>query len=242
MLWRDEPLVALVGLRTGMAWPGPSVAAGSSNSVDRVRSAQGEDAALLDGLRRGDEQAFMTLVERHHKSLLRLAMLHVRDRTVAEEVVQDTWLGVLRGIDGFEERSSLTTWIYRILTNRAKTRAERERRQVPLSALSGPDEPEVSEERFIPADARHHPLSWAIPPRAWPHEQVIARETVQRLRAALQELPLAQQVVVGLRDVDGWSSEEVSEALGISLGNQRVLLHRARARLRGALEDYFEGG
>jgi RNA polymerase sigma-70 factor, ECF subfamily len=201
---------------------------------------QCEDAALLDALRRGDEQAFMALVERHHKSLLRLAMLHVRDRRVAEEVVQDTWLGVLRGIDGFEGRSTLRTWIYRILVNRAKTRGERERRQVPLSALSGPDEPEVSEERFIPADARLYPLGWAVPPRAWPHDRVIARETVQRLRAALEELPAAQQVVVGLRDVDGWSSEEVSEALGISLGNQRVLLHRARARLRGALEDYFE--
>lgn len=212
----------------------------ASNSVQRVGRAQSEDAELLDGLRRGDEQAFMALVERHHKSLLRVAMLHVRARTVAEEVVQDTWLGVLRGIDGFEGHSSLATWIYRILTNRAKTRGERERRQVPFSALAGPDEPEVSEQRFIPADARRHPLNWAIPPRAWPLERVMARETVAQLRAALEELPPAQQVVVGLRDVDGWSSEDVSEALGISLGNQRVLLHRARARLRTALEDYFE--
>jgi RNA polymerase sigma-70 factor, ECF subfamily len=229
------------GPGTGSTARSTSITVVASNSVHRVGRAQSEEVELLDGLRRGDEQAFMALVERHHKSLLRVAMLHVRDGTVAEEVVQDTWLGVLRGIDGFEGRSWLATWIYRILTNRAKTRGERERRQVRLSALAGPDEPEVSEERFVPAGARRHPLNWAIPPRAWPLERVMARETVAQLRAALEELPPARQVVVGLREVDGWGSEEVSEALGISLGNQRVLLHRARARLRAALEDYFEG-
>jgi RNA polymerase sigma-70 factor, ECF subfamily len=198
------------------------------------------DAALVDALRGGNERAFAQLVDSHHRALLHMAQLYVRDRSVAEEVVQETWLAVFEGIDGFESRSSLKTWIYRILTNRAKTRAQRERRQLPFSALTGDDEPEVDETRFRPIDDPRFQQQWAAPPRAWPHEGILARETVNQLRNAVAQLPAAQQVIVGLRDIDGWSSDEVCEALEITPGNQRVLLHRARSRLRKALEDYFE--
>jgi RNA polymerase sigma-70 factor (ECF subfamily) len=198
------------------------------------------DAALLDALRCGDEGAFARLVDRHHRSLLRVAQLYVRDRAVAEEVVQETWLAVLEGVDRFEERSSLKTWIYRILTNRAKTRAQRERRQLPFSALISDAESEVAETRFRPIDDPKFPQQWAAPPRSWPDERILARETVDQLRNAVARLPPAQQVIVGLRDIEGWSADEVCEALEITPGNQRVLLHRARSRLRNALEDYFE--
>ncbi len=147
---------------------------------------------------------------------------------------------MLEGVDRFEERSSLKTWIYRILTNRAKTRAQREHRQLPFSALVDDGEPEVDEARFLPIDDPKFPQQWAAPPRAWPHERILARETVAQFRKAVAELPAAQQLIVGLRDIDGWSSDEVCEALEITPGNQRVLLHRARSRLRNALEDYFE--
>jgi RNA polymerase sigma-70 factor, ECF subfamily len=205
-----------------------------------VVHAQPGDAALVDALRRGDENAFARLVDTHHRALIRVAQLYVRDRSVAEEVVQETWLAVLEGIDRFEARSSLKTWIYRILTNRARTRAQRDNRQLPFSALSGDDEPEVNEARFRPLDDPKFPQHWAVPPRSWPDERILARETVEQIRDAVAQLPEAQQVIVGLRDIDGWSSDEVCEALGITPGNQRVLLHRARSRLRNALEDYFE--
>jgi RNA polymerase sigma-70 factor (ECF subfamily) len=197
------------------------------------------DAALLDALRCGDDRAFARLVDSHHRSLLRVAQLYVRDRGVAEEVVQETWLAVLEGIDRFEGRSSLKTWIYRILTNRAKTRAQREHRELPFSALCD-DKPEVDETRFRPIDDPKSPQQWAAPPRAWPDERILARETVDQLRNAVAQLPPAQQVIVGLRDIEGWRADEVCEALGITPGNQRVLLHRARSRLRNALEEYFE--
>ncbi len=153
--------------------------------------------------------------------------------------MQETWLAALEGIDRFEARSSLQTWIYRILTNLAKTRAQRENRQLPFSALAD-DEPEVDDTRFRPIDDPGFPRQWAAPPRSWPHQRILARGTVEQLRHAIAQLPAAQQVVVGLRDIDGWRSDEVCDALEITPGNQRVLLHRARSRLRNALEDYFE--
>jgi RNA polymerase sigma-70 factor (ECF subfamily) len=196
---------------------------------------------LIDALRAGEERAFEELLERHHRSMLRVAGLYVRDRAVAEEVVQDAWLGVLEGIGQFEGRSSLSTWIYRILTNRAQSRGKREQRQVAASAIPGAEhEGEVGERRFRPFDDPAHPHQWAVRPRAWPQDRLLARETVDHVRAAIQQLPSAQQVVVGLRDIDGWSAEEVCAALEITPGNQRVLLHRARSRLRAALENYFE--
>jgi RNA polymerase sigma-70 factor (ECF subfamily) len=212
-----------------------------SNRFRQVAAhAEPGDGALLDALRSGDERAFALLVDSHDHALLRIAQLYVRERSVAEEVVQETWLAVLEGIDRFEGRSSLKTWIYRILTNRAKSRAQLEHRQLPFSALADSSEPEVDESRFLPIDDPKFPQQWAAPPRAWPHERMLARETVQQLRDAVADLPAAQQIIVGLRDIEGWSADEVCAALEITRGNQRVLLHRARSRLRNALEDYFE--
>ncbi len=186
----------------------------------------------------------MTLVERYNASLLRVALLYVPSRAVAEEVVQETWLAVLQGIGRFEERSSLKTWIFRILTNRAKTRAERERRTIPFSALSNPGvvpEAALEPERFRAPDDPRLPGHWASPPAAWstPEARLESRETRERLRAAIEELPPGQRAVLSLRDVEGWSSEEVCNALGLTETNQRVLLHRARSRVRKALESYL---
>jgi RNA polymerase sigma-70 factor (ECF subfamily) len=203
-----------------------------------------EEARLLRGLKRGDEATFATLVDRYHASLLRVAQVYVRDRAVAEEVVQETWLGVIRGIERFEGRSSLKTWIFRILANTAKTRGERERRTIPFSALNGagPAEPAVQPERFLETDHPEWPGHWASPPASWegiPEDRLLAGETLGRIREAIDELPRMQAQAVTLRDVEGWSSEEVCALLGISEGNQRVLLHRARSKVRRALEDYL---
>ena len=202
-----------------------------------------DDAAVVAALRRGDEAAFTDLVTAYSASLLRLAQDFVRTRSVAEEVVQETWLAVLNGIDRFEGRSSLKTWLFRILVNKAKTRGVREARTVPFSALAVEgDERAVPEERFRGPDDLW-PGHWASPPRALdtvPEQRLLAREARERIAEALETLPDSQRVVVTLRDVAGWDSDEVCEALGLSEGNQRVLLHRGRAKLRAALERYIE--
>ncbi len=206
----------------------------------RARSrSDARDRALVEALRAGDEASFEELVERYNGSLVRIAMMYVGDRAVAEEVAQEAWLAVLEGIDRFEGRSSLKTWIFRILTNRAKTRGVRERRQLPLSALYGEEEPEVPLDRFLPPDHPERPLGWASPPRAWPEDRLLGRETAEVLRGAIAELPPAQQAVIGLRDVEGLAPEEVADALQISAGNERVLLHRARSHVRRVLEEYL---
>jgi RNA polymerase sigma-70 factor (ECF subfamily) len=203
------------------------------------------DAALLVRLRTGDEAAFMELVDRYGQLMLRIALSHVPSRAVAEEVVQEAWLGVLQGLARFEGRSSLKTWILRIVANRARTRGERERRSVPLSSLAPEptgDEPAVDPDRFLPPDHPLYPGGWAIPPHAWarlPEERLLAAETLQQVREAIARLPARQQEVILLRDVEGWEPEEVCVALDVSEGNQRVLLHRARSKVRGDLEDYF---
>jgi RNA polymerase sigma-70 factor (ECF subfamily) len=208
-----------------------------------AHAALAEDAAAVAALRRGDEAVFAELVNAYSSSLIRLAQDFVRTRSVAEEVVQETWLAVLNGIDRFEGRASFKTWLFRILVNKAKTRGAREARTVPFSALAtGDDEPVVPEERFRGADDQW-PGHWASPPMPLdtiPEERLLAREARGRIAEALHTLPDSQRVVVTLRDVAGWDSEEVCEALGLSEGNQRVLLHRGRARLRGALERYLE--
>jgi RNA polymerase sigma-70 factor, ECF subfamily len=229
---------AIVLPATGMAVPW-STRLLSVTKRARDRSAA-DDHAVLAALRGGDERAFEALVDRYHRSLVQIALMYVHDRVVAEEVAQETWLAVLEGIERFEGRSSLKTWIFRILTNRAKTRAQRERRQLPISALAGDDEPEVPLDRFLAPDDPHRPLGWAAPPRAWPEERVLRRETVERVRDAIAQLPLAQRAVIGLRDVEGLSADEVAAALDISAGNERVLLHRARSRVRRELEEYFD--
>jgi RNA polymerase sigma-70 factor (ECF subfamily) len=200
-----------------------------------------EDHELVQRLRDGDESAFVELIDRYGAMMLRVAQMYVRDRGTAEEVVQETWLAVLNGIDRFEERSSLKTWLFRILTNRAKTRGQRDGRMVPFSALAGAsDEPDpsVDPDRFFGPDSPH-PGAWAAPPVAWPQEKLLENETLGVIEMAIDELPEAQRDVILLRDVDGWTPTEVSDALGITDGNQRVLLHRARSRVRAALERHL---
>jgi RNA polymerase sigma-70 factor (ECF subfamily) len=198
------------------------------------------DAELLARLRAGDEGAFMELVDRYGPLMLRIALSHVPSRAVAEEVVQEAWLGVLQGLGRFEGRSSLKTWILRILTNRARTRGERERRTVPFSSFETADEPSVDPDRFLAPDHPLYPGGWSVPPRAWPEDRLLAKETLDQVRGSIAKLPPRQQEVIILRDVEGWDPEEVSGALEISDGNQRVLLHRARSKVRGDLERYFE--
>src|SRR4051812_32299630 len=200
------------------------------------------DAELLIRLRRGDEDAFMELVDRYGPLMLRIALSHVPTRAVAEEVVQEAWLGVLQGLGRFEGRSSLKTWILRIVANRARTRGERERRSVPLSSLEpAGDEPAVDPDRFLPPDHPLYPGGWSAPPQAWPDERLLAKETLTQVRESIAKLPPRQQEVIVLRDVEGWEPEEVCAALELTEGNQRVLLHRARSKVRGDLERYFEG-
>ena len=205
-----------------------------------------DDVRLLDALRRGDEAAFATLVDRHTLPMLRVAVTYVGSRAVAEEVVQDTWLAVLSGLDRFEGRSSLKTWIFRILTNAAKTRAEREGRTVPFSewppAVLG-EEQAVGPERFLAAGQEGRAGWWATPLQRWPDDspaaRLFARETRERIGKAIGALPPTQRVVITLRDVEGWSPKEVCNVLEISETNQRVLLHRARTKVRRALDEYL---
>jgi RNA polymerase sigma-70 factor (ECF subfamily) len=199
------------------------------------------DEETLAALRRGDERVFIELVERHHPLMLRVASRYVRNPTVAEEVVQDTWLGVLNGLWRFEGRASLKTWIFRILTNRAITRAEREGRTVPFSSLGdpGPDDRAVDLDRFRPEGDRY-PGGWKCFPDPLPEERLLERETLALIDSAIAELPERQHTVITLRDVEGWSAEEVCEALDLTEGNQRVLLHRARSKVRRCLETYLD--
>jgi RNA polymerase sigma-70 factor, ECF subfamily len=210
------------------------------------RIAEGE-GRLIEALKRRDEAAFVQLVRRYQGPLLRLALVYARSRAVAEEIVQETWLGVLRGLDRFERRSSFKTWLFRILVNRARTRGEREGRTVPFSALGGaalePVEPAVAPERFLGPDHPEWPLHWAVPPSSWgasPEEQLLRRETLDLIEHAIAALPPAWREVITLRDVEGLTADEVCNVLGISETNQRVLLHRARSRVRGVLEHYFD--
>jgi len=207
-----------------------------------------DEARLVRALRAGDEQAFVLLTNMYHAGLVRLAMVYVSDRGVAEEVAQETWLAVLEGIGRFEGRSSLKTWIFRILANRARTRAVRERRTVPFSELAPVDasvsgyEPAVDPERFLPADDPRWPHHWASPPVSWgesPERLLLARETRAYIDKAIATLPAAQQLVITMRDIEGLPAEGVCNDLGISETNQRVLLHRARSRVRQALEQYL---
>jgi RNA polymerase sigma-70 factor, ECF subfamily len=202
-----------------------------------------DEQRLIESLKAGDERAFATLLDEYSSSLLRVAMTYVSSKAVAEEVVQETWLGVIRGIDGFEGRSSLKTWIFRILSNTASSRGARERRTVPFSSLGPADDdgPSVDADRFFPPDHARYPDHWAIGPTAWetPEQGLLAGETHELILRAIDGLPESQRAVVTLRDVEGWPAEEVCEALQLSEGNQRVLLHRARTKVRAALESYL---
>jgi RNA polymerase sigma-70 factor (ECF subfamily) len=189
-----------------------------------------DDVELLDRLRAGDEAAFVTLVDRYHGPMLRLAASFVPSAAVAEEVVQDTWLGVVRGIDRFEGRSSLKTWLFRILVNRARSTGVKERRTTPSDPMSGPT---VDPGRF---DGNG---GWVEPPEAWAEQaedRIVAGQLAERVHVCLDELPEGQRQVVVLRDVEGLSAPEACTLLGLTEANQRVLLHRGRARIRRMLE------
>jgi RNA polymerase sigma-70 factor (ECF subfamily) len=192
----------------------------------------------LAALRAGDEAAFLALVNRHGGAMLRVATVYVRSRAIAEEVVQEAWLGVLKGLHAFEGRSSLKSWIFSILVNCAKTRGAREARSVPMSALEAEDDasPAVSPDRFRD-EADRWPGHWSQPPQPWPDERVASNELVALVGEALATLPDAQRTVMTLRDVEGIDSSEVCALLGVSEVNQRVLLHRARSKVRAFVED-----
>ncbi len=206
--------------------------------------ASAEDLALVERLKAGDENAFAMLVRQHQAQMLRVARMCVSSQAVAEDVVADAWLGILQGLDRFEGRSSLRTWMYRILTNIAKTRGQREGRSVPFSSLAGDDldAPAVDESWFQGSDDRR-PGSWASLPDDWrgiPDDRLLSAEVRALIGTAIADLPPMQAEVLRLRDVRGWSSAEVRNALDISETNQRVLLHRARSKVRRALEHYLE--
>ena len=201
-----------------------------------------DESALIARLRAGDEDAFAVLVSNYYGSLLRVAMSFVSERAAAEEVVQETWLGVIRGPSNFEGRSSLKTWIFRILANQARTRGKREARSIPFSSMKDPQsesdyEPAVDPSRF---NARG---MWAEPPQPWtnaaPEELLQRQETMETIARAIAELPPNQRAVVALHDVEGVESGEICNILEISETNERVLLHRARSKLRRVLERHF---
>jgi RNA polymerase sigma-70 factor (ECF subfamily) len=205
-----------------------------------------EDADLFAGLKRGDEAAFVTLVQRYQRPLLRLAIVYCRNLAVAEEIVQDTWLGVIRGIGRFEERATFKTWLFQILVNRARTRAAQEGRAGSFSSLEeeaeAAPEPAVPPERFRGADDKWA-NNWAVPPQSWGESsdaRLLAAETIKLVKQAISTLPPAQQQVITLRDIEGWPAEDVCNVLMISETNQRVLLHRARSRVRALLEKHFK--
>jgi RNA polymerase sigma-70 factor (ECF subfamily) len=202
-----------------------------------------DDLSLVERLRSGDETAFMDLVDQLQPAMLRVARMYVSTTAVAEEVVQDAWLGVLRGLHSFEGRSSLRTWIFRILTNIAKTRGQREGRSLPFASLAGDDldAPAVDPSRFDSTEDSSRGR-WSTFPDDWtgiPEDRLLGHETLDVIGEAIASLPPMQAEVIRLRDALGWTSEEVRNALDLTETNQRVLLHRARARVRGALERYL---
>lgn len=206
-----------------------------------------DDGVLVAALRRGDESAFAWLLDQYHRPLRRTAIAFVSSGATADEVVQDTWLAVIKGIDGFEGRSSLKTWIYRILMNIARTRGVRESRSVPFSSAGPEPDPSTSfEPSFAPERFRSGPSvsagHWITPPDPWDessNDRLLAAETLELVRAAIERLPARQREVITMRDIDGLSAAEVCDLLDLTEANQRVLLHRARARVRQSLEAYF---
>ena len=201
-----------------------------------------EERQLLEALRAGDERAFATLVDRYHETMVRVARMYVADRATAEEVVQEAWLGVLGGIERFEGRSALKTWIFRIVTNRAKTRGKREKRTVSFSMLGPVDDEQGSEESamFLP-EGQEWAGAWAAAPESWLglEDRLLQQEARSVVEQAIAELPERQRMVITLRDVEGWTSEEVRNEMAVSKTNQRVLLHRARVKVRQVLDAYL---
>jgi RNA polymerase sigma-70 factor, ECF subfamily len=204
-----------------------------------------DETELVSALQAGNELAFAELVDAISPLLLRVAMAHLPNRPLAEDVVQETWLAVIQGIGGFEGRSTVKTWVVSILLNKARTRAEREGRSVPFSELTGAEDedgPVVSPERFLAPNHPEWPGHWTAPPDPWeqnPEHRLLARETLAQVMVAIESLPAQQRMVMVMRDVNGFPADEVQGLLGLSSGNQRVLLHRARSRVRTQLEAHF---
>ncbi len=209
----------------------------------RERPDHGEQD-LLEALRGGDESAFSRLVDLHHASMVRVARLYVGTVAAAEEVAQEAWLGVLQGLARFEGRCTLKAWIFAIVANCAKSRGARDKRTIPLSAL-GPDDEggaSVDPDRFLEDGHPRWPGHWSQPPEAWDEDELVSRETLEAIASALEKLPPMQRAVMTMRDVEGLGSDETCQVLGISEANQRVLLHRARSKVRKALESYLHEG
>jgi RNA polymerase sigma-70 factor (ECF subfamily) len=200
-----------------------------------MESTHASDTAIVDALRNGENWAFEQLIDEHQGLMLRIAGSYVSSPAVAQEVVQDTWLSVFRGIGSFEARSTLKTWIFRILVNRAKSRGAGESRTVPFSSLVARD----TEWSIAETDALIHRTRVTPVESKSPEERLISREVIDHAITAMEELPDSQRQVIAMRDLHGCSSDEVCSALGISGGNQRVQLHRARASVKRELERYF---
>lgn len=221
--------------RSSTGWP--------SGPERRGNVGDSDDARLVAGLRCGSETAFTTLVRRHQAPMLRVARAYVSSSASAEDVVQETWMAVLRGVDNFDGRSSLKTWMYRILTNRAKTTGQREGRCVPDAAFAEGEVdgcgPAVPAERFLGGGRPETPRRWRRPPLPWERaveDDVVRKEALAIVRDAIDQLPPSQRLVITLRDVECWTPEEVCTLLDLSPTNQRVLLHRARSKVRQRLE------
>jgi RNA polymerase sigma-70 factor (ECF subfamily) len=216
---------------------------GAGHPLERLgaRGGRADDLRLVAAILAGDDRAFLSLVKRHHRAMVRLAAAYVPPGA-AEEVTQDAWIGVLKGLHKFEGRSSLKAWIFRILINGAQCRGAREARVLPFSALEADSqEPAVAEERFLDSEHPRWPGHWVKYPEPWSDERLISEETLAMVASAMEGLPRAQREVMRLRDIEGWTSAEVCEALEISEANQRVLLHRARSKVRQAIEPYMSG-
>jgi RNA polymerase sigma-70 factor, ECF subfamily len=204
------------------------------------------ETALLAALRSGDEDAFCALVDAYGAAMHRVALTFVRSRAVADEVVQEAWVGALRGLERFEGRSTLRTWLLRIVANIARARAVREAQTVPFSSLelegeAAAPEPALPTDRFQGPDAEH-PSRWVSFPKPWstePDSALLSAETRKLIADTIAGLPDGQRIVISLRDVEGWDSAEVCSVLELSETNQRVLLHRARSKVRAALECYL---
>jgi RNA polymerase sigma-70 factor, ECF subfamily len=215
-----------------------------AHEEQRTPGPASDEAELLAALRAGDEEAFERLVERYYGTMLAVARTYVKSRAVAEEVVQEAWVGVLKGLDRFEGRSSLKTWVMRIVANTAMKGGGREARSVPFSSLAAEgDEAAVEPERFrgahdaFPGHWRAYPGDWSV----LPEEKLLGRETIEVALRAIEQLPATQRSVITLRDVEGCDSEEVCGVLDLDPAYQRVLLHRARSRVRAALERHLDG-
>lgn len=212
-------------------------------SSEAARSDAGGDAELVERLRAGDEDAFRALLHRHHRAMVRVITAIVRRPAVAEEIAQDAWINVMRGLNGFDGRGSLKGWIFRIAVNAAKARAAREAREIPSSSLGDDDDsadPVVDPARF--QDEGRWVGHWSAPPAPWqPDEQLLSAETRAVIARAIDELPPLQRQVITLRDAQELDADETCSILGITDANQRVLLHRARSKVRQVLELYLRG-